>query len=143
MDTTPPPERFARWPWWRRWFGRRSERAAARFLRRLRYRILAVNIEDKFGEIDVLALDGETLVVIEVRSTERTDFEKVIASVDAAKQKKLTDAVTRYLKRRGLLGRINVRFDILAVSWPPGAKRPSFQHIPDAFPAVGRFQLFN
>ena len=34
---------FARWPWRRRWFGRRSERAAGRFLRKLGYRIVAAN----------------------------------------------------------------------------------------------------
>ena len=33
-------------PWWRRWFGTRSERAAARFLKRLGYRILVRNFVD-------------------------------------------------------------------------------------------------
>jgi len=137
------PASYSRWPWWRRWFGRRSERAAARFLRRLRYHILAANIEDDRGEIDLLALDGDTLVVVEVRSTERTDLVRVIASVDYLKQKRLTEAVTRYLGRRRLLGKITVRFDIVAISWPPGAKSPTVNHVKDAFEAVGRFQMFN
>lgn len=134
--------RYARWPWWRRWFGRRSERAAAKYLRRQRFRILAVNVEDALGEIDLLALDGPTLVVIEVRSTETADFLRVIESVDLAKQKKLTDAITRYLARKRLLGKIDVRFDILAVSWQSG-EEPAFQHIKGAFQAVGKFQMFN
>jgi putative endonuclease len=134
--------RYARWPWWRRWFGRRSERAAAKYLRRQRFRVLAANVEDRLGEIDILALDGDTLVVVEVRSTESSDFERVLLSVDHIKQKKLTDAVTRYLQWRKLLGKINVRFDILGVCWPPG-KEPEFRHLKDAFPAVGRFQMFN
>ena len=35
-----------------------------------------------------------------------------------------------------------VRFDVLAVRWPPGQK-PEFLHLPNAFPAVGDFQMFN
>ncbi len=65
----PPPGGFSRWRWWKRWFGQRSEKAAARFLRKLGYRLLATNVSDRDGELDILALDGETLVVVEVRST--------------------------------------------------------------------------
>ncbi len=56
-------------PWWRRWFGTRSERAAARFLRRLGYRILARNYTCSHGELDLIALDGRCIVFVEVRST--------------------------------------------------------------------------
>ena len=132
-----------KYPIWRRWFGRRSERAAAKFLRSQRFTILAVNLEDTRGEIDLLALDGDVLVVVEVRSSAGTDLVRVMESVDRAKQKKLTDAVTRYLGRKKLLGKINVRFDILAMLWPPESKAPAFHHVKDAFPAVGRFQMFN
>src|SRR5437763_939673 len=93
----PPTEGkgFSRWPWWRRWFGRRSERAAARFLRKLGYRVIAANVLDAAGEIDLIAVDGETMVVVEVRSTastEKDDLEDKAASVDAAKQRKITGA---------------------------------------------------
>jgi hypothetical protein len=33
------------------------------------------------------------------------------------------------------------RFDVVAVTWPAGAKRPTIEHIMDAFPAVGRGQF--
>ncbi len=133
---------FTRWPWWRRWFGRRSERAAAKFLRRQRLRVLAANLYEQVGEIDLLALDGRTIVVVEVRSTERDDLDRVAASVDFRKQRKLTEASLRFLARRKLLGEA-VRFDVLAVSWPPGAREPKFLHIRHAFDAVGKFQMWN
>ncbi len=59
-----PPADFARWPFWRRWFGQRSERFAARYLRARGYRVLAANVADRRGELDLLALDpdGKTLV---------------------------------------------------------------------------------
>ena len=47
---------FTRWPFWRRWFGSRSEKAAARFLRRLGYRVLAANLNETAGEIDLLVV---------------------------------------------------------------------------------------
>ena len=56
-------------PWWRRWFGSRSERAAERFLRRLGYRVVARNYSCSHGELDLVAVDGACVVFVEVRST--------------------------------------------------------------------------
>ena len=133
---------FARWPYWRRWFGQRSEKAAGRFLRRLGYRVLAANLFEQVGEIDWLALDGTTLVVVEVRSSETRSLTDVAATVDLPKQRKLTDAALRFLGRRGLLGH-PLRFDVLAIRWPAGAREPEFLHLRNAFEAVGRYQFFN
>ena len=137
-----PPTDFGRWPFWKRWLGQRSEKAAARYLRKLGYRILAANIADKLGEIDLLALDGESLVVVEVRSTSTHDPQHAALSVDRIKQRKLTEAAVRFLSRRRLLG-VNVRFDILAIAWPPEAIEPTILHIPQAFDPSGRFQMFS
>ncbi|MCE9534228.1 MAG: YraN family protein [Planctomycetes bacterium] len=138
----PSAEGFTRWPWWRRWFGLRSERAAARFLRRLGYRILGRNLADQRGEIDILALglDRKSLVIIEVRSTESTDLDRVALSVNAAKQRKLTNATLRFLHRRRLTD-VPVRFDILVISWPSTQREPTIRHFPNAFEATGRFQM--
>ena len=133
---------LARWPVWRRWFGTRSERAAARFLRRLGYRVLARNVNLPAGELDLVALDGRTLVFAEVRSTEGEDVERPAASVDAVKQRKLTDAALAYLARHRLLGH-PARFDVIALSWPPNRREPHVVHYPNAFEAVGRFQMFS
>jgi len=59
------PAGFTRMPIWRRWFGRRAERFAAKYLRRQGCRILGRNVDDRLGEIDLLALDGQTIVVVE------------------------------------------------------------------------------
>src|SRR5262249_8895043 len=103
LRTVNREQSFSRWPWWRRWFGDRSEPAAARFLRRLGYRVFAANVRDRLGEIDLLALDGECLVIVEVRSTESGDLERVAASVNREKQRRLTEAALRFLARRRLL----------------------------------------
>lgn len=142
-EPSPPTGGFTRWPWWRRWFGRRSERAAARFLRYLGYRVIAANVADPAGELDLIAIDGQTLVVVEVRSTASNDLEATAASVDLRKQRKITEAALRFLSRQRMLGRVAVRFDVLVLSWPPTAPEPVVRHIPHAFEAVGRFQMFN
>ncbi len=144
-DAAPTSGGFARWRWWKRWFGRRSERAAAKYLRGLRYRLLAANVSDRDGELDLLALDGETLVIVEVRSTSsaRPDaIEQTAASVDLRKQRKITEATSRFLARRRLLGKIAVRYDVLVIAWPETAREPTVRHIPHAFESTGRFQFF-
>jgi putative endonuclease len=135
-------ESFTRRPWWRRWFGDRSERAAARFLRRLGYRVFAANVRDRFGEIDLLALDGDCLVIVEVRSTESDDLQRAAESVNHEKQRRLTEAALRFLSRRNLLD-AKVRFDVLGLSWPPGQREPTVAHFPHAFEATGRFQKWS
>ena len=133
---------FRRWPFYKQWFGRRAERAAARFLRRRGMRILAANWSDALGELDLLALDGPLLVVVEVRSTSGRDAQVPLDSVDFVKQRRVCEAAARYLARRHLLGKIAVRFDVVAVSWPAEERRPTVVHIPQAFDATGRFQFF-
>jgi putative endonuclease len=129
---------FTRWPLWRRWFGSRSEKAAATFLRRLGYRVLAANVNETVGEIDLLALDDSTIIVVEVRSTESDDLHRAAASVNRAKQRKVIEAAVRFLSRHRLLGH-TVRFDVLAISWPATAREPTFLHIPHAFEVTDKF----
>jgi putative endonuclease len=127
-------------PWLRRWFGTRSERAAGRHLKKLGYRILERNFRCPLGELDLVALDGECIVFVEVRSTERSDVLRPAASVDVAKQRRLTKLALFYLKQKQLLNHA-ARFDVLAISWPAGQSEPTMAHYPGAFEATDRFQF--
>ncbi len=129
-------------PWWRRWFGNRSERAAAKFLKRQGFRIVARNYTCPLGELDLVALDGRCLVFVEVRSTEAADLTKTAASVDEAKQRRLTNLALHFLRSKRLLGQA-ARFDVLTVSWPPGRLEPVINHHRAAFEASGRGQMFS
>jgi putative endonuclease len=128
-------------PWYRRWFGSRSERAAARFLKKLGYRILARNFSCPLGELDVIALDQDTIVFVEVRSTEDEGVEKTAASVNDEKQRRLTRMALLYLQQKRLLDRA-ARFDVLVVSWPAAQREPVIEHHKNAFEATGRFQMY-
>jgi putative endonuclease len=135
-------ESLARRPWWRRWFGTRSERAAARFLKGLGYRILARNYSCPHGELDVIALDGDCVVFVEVRSTGTDNAARPAGSVDFAKQQRLTHLALHFLQRHRLLNH-SARFDVLAISWPADRREPAMVHYPNAFEAVGRFQMYS
>ena len=129
-------------PWWRRWFGNRSERIAGRFLHRLRYRILEYNFSCEFGEVDIIALDGKCVVFIEVRSTQSADTVQPALSVDSKQQKRLTKLALHYLKIRRLLD-YSARFDVLAIAWPARRAEPAIVHYPSAFEATDQFQMFS
>jgi putative endonuclease len=129
-------------PWWRRWFGSRSERAAERFLRRQGYRIVARNYHCQYGEIDLVAVDGSCIVFVEVRSTEGADPTTAAASVGNAKQRRLTRLALHFLQKHRLLNQ-TARFDVLAISWPADHAEPRIVHHANAFPAVGRFQMYS
>jgi putative endonuclease len=136
------PTGFSRFPVWRRWFGRRAERFAARYLHRQGCRILGRNVDDRLGEIDLLALDGQTIVVVEVRSSETKTFDELARTVDQEKQRRLTDATLRFVQRRKLWN-VGVRFDVIALRWPAGAREPEVRHYRQAFQSVGKYQFYS
>ncbi len=135
------PESPARRPWWRRWFGNRCERAAAKYLKRQGYRIVARNYSCVQGELDLVAVDGHCIVFVEVRSTSTDDLTKTAASVDRAKQRRLTNLALHFLQQHRLLNH-PARFDVLILSWPADRKEPAISHHRNAFEAVGRFQMY-
>lgn len=136
------PDPSPRWPWWRRWFGLRSEQLAADYLTRRGHRILDRNWRCPLGEIDLVTLDGECIVFVEVRSTDRDAADRPAHSVDREKQARLTRLALAYLKRHRLMGRM-ARFDVVLVCRGKDAGEAHIEHLPNAFEAVGRFQPFS
>jgi putative endonuclease len=122
--------------------GERGEDAAARFLKRRGYYIIARHVDSRLGELDIIAVDGRTVVFVEVKTRSSSASGHPAEAVDDRKQQRMTQAALGYLKSHGLLNH-SARFDVVAVQWPTDAKRPTIEHIRDAFPAVGRGQFFN
>ncbi len=94
--------------------GQRGEAKAARHVRRHGLRLIARNWRCPEGELDILARDGELLVIIEVR-TARTRFAGgPVATVGPEKRRRLTQLAQRWL----LASRwkpAGVRFDVVGV----------------------------
>jgi putative endonuclease len=123
---------------WNRLLGDRGERAAARFLRRRGLRVLLRGYRTRFGEIDLIARDGETLVFVEVKARRQG---VPAEAVTAEKQRRITLAALQFLRKHRLLD-VRSRFDIVAIVWPDERGQPQIEHIPNAFEAVGRGQMF-
>jgi putative endonuclease len=122
--------------------GSRGEDTAARFLRRKGYKILARSDRSRPGELDLVALDHSTVVFVEVKTRRSQDAGHPAEAVDAAKQRRLTRLAVTWLKRRGLLER-PARFDVIAITWPESQRRPTVEHFPNAFDAVGRWEFYS
>jgi putative endonuclease len=132
---------------WRAWFnpgtlGQQGEAAAARFLRRLGYKILVRGDRVQLGELDLVAVDGRTLVFVEVKTRRSTDLGEPSEAVDQVKQRRLTRLALGYMKRHGLLS-YPARFDVIAVVWPEGQRHPQIEHIKNAFQAQGFDGLYS
>jgi putative endonuclease len=121
-----------------RLLGDRGEREAARYLRRRGMRVVIRGYRTPWGEIDLVARDGDFLVFIEVKTRRRG---APAEAVTPEKQRRLTLAALRFLRRRNLL-EVRCRFDVVAVIWPDDARPPQIEHFRDAFEAVGHGQMF-
>jgi putative endonuclease len=94
--------------------GRHAEDLAAAFLQRQGLQLVERNYRCRFGEIDIIAREGSTLVFVEVRMRASMSFGGAAASITAAKRGKLSLAARHYLA--GTARMPACRFDALLVS---------------------------
>jgi putative endonuclease len=116
---------------WRKVLGYSGERAAERFLKRRGHRILARNFRCPGGEIDLITLDGRTLVFVEVKTRSSCDRVDPEQSVGLNKRRHIILAARYYCRMKSAAGR-PCRFDVVAVVDASGSRR-EIRHIPDAF----------
>jgi putative endonuclease len=121
--------------------GEQGERQAARFLRRLGYRVVAARKRLRYGEIDIVAVDGQTVVFVEVKTRRTEEGVTPAQAVDLLRRRRMSRAAVAFLKAHSLLG-YPARFDIVEVIWPVASRRPAIRHHVNAFPAEGQGQFF-
>jgi putative endonuclease len=92
--------------------GTRGERIAERHLKRKGYRILERNFRG--AEIDLVAMDGETLVFVEVKTRRTAVAGTPQEAVNSHKQRHLRRAGEMYARRHRAEGRA-IRFDVVAI----------------------------
>lgn len=112
--------------------GKRAEELTLAELKRRGYEIIETNYRCRFGEIDIIAKDGKTLVFIEVRSRRSNEPSFPAESVDEKKQAKLVLTAQHYLSAHEALSDTPCRFDVAAVRFERG-KPVSIEIIPNAF----------
>jgi putative endonuclease len=99
--------------------GRAAEELAVGYLTARGITVLARNLRCRGGEIDILCLEGRVLAVIEVRQRARGRFGGALASVTAAKQRKIMKAARYVLQTSRELRPRLMRFDVIGVEGLP------------------------
>lgn len=113
--------------------GKWGEEAAMRYLRGKGFEIKDLNWKFLHLEIDIVAMDGEQLVIVEVKTRGTDAFGEPEVFVNKTKQKKLIRAANLYLEQKKLS--CEVRFDVVGI-----VKRNNesvLRHIPGAFQPFG------
>jgi putative endonuclease len=96
--------------------GKSGEDLACRELARLGYVILARRYRTRYGEIDIVARDGPTIVFVEVKARTTDRFGLPSDAVTLHKQARITAMAEDFIARRGLAG-APCRFDVVAVTF--------------------------
>lgn len=115
--------------------GRRAEQLVADRLAAAGWEILARNARTRFGELDIVARDGRTLVFVEVKAGRRGAAfgpERPVLAVDGRKQRRIRRLAAAWIaaNRGGFYAAI--RFDVVGVSFE-GARAVEIDHVRAAF----------
>ena len=106
--------------------GKLGEKNAEKYLKKLGYKIVAVNKVTPFGEIDIVAKDKDYTVFIEVKARSSDAFGVPSEAVDKRKREKYYKVASEYLLINGLTD-TPCRFDVIEI------EDGKINHIIDAF----------
>ena len=97
--------------------GHRGEQLALAHLQQRGYVILSTNWRCSYGELDIVARQGDTVVFVEVRTRYDEPTEAAFESINPRKQEKLTALAHLYLEAHDLEA-ASWRIDVIAVAIP-------------------------
>ena len=109
--------------------GKIGEELAAQFLIEKGYEILERNWRNIHKEIDIIAKEGEDLVIVEVKARQTDEYGEPDIAVTKRKQRMLIAAANAYILKNNL--DVSTRFDIISIVFKNG--EPVIEHIEDAF----------
>ncbi|HXG28317.1 MAG TPA: YraN family protein [Nevskiales bacterium] len=95
--------------------GRDAEDRACEYLRQQGLRLLQRNFRTRRGELDLVLMDGATVVVAEVRRRGHAAYGGALASIDARKRERIVQATRLLLAQRPALAGRPLRFDVIAI----------------------------
>lgn len=93
------------------WKGKDAEGRACRLLKAEGFRIVARNWRCRFGEIDIIAREGATLVFIEVKARSGEGFGGAAGAVGRAKRRRLVATARWFMQEVG--AELPARFDVM------------------------------
>ena len=117
--------------------GQRAEDLVATRLAAAGWEIVERNARTRYGELDLVAFDGDALVFVEVKAGRAGSTfgpERPVLSVDPRKQRRIRRLATAWLgEHRGLLHYAEIRFDAVGVTFDRAGRVADYEHIEGAF----------
>lgn len=98
----------------RRIFGNAAEHTAAAFLKSKGFEILEKQYRNRFGEIDIIARDGDEIVMVEVKARKDHEFGYPEESVTKSKLRKIAIVAEHYMESHP---RVEWRIDVIAIEY--------------------------
>lgn len=108
-----------------------GEKLAQKYLQKLGYKIIETNWHYGHLELDIIAHDGNELVIIEVKSRSGIRYEHPSEAVTNAKIKRIVEAADAYIQENNI--EIETRFDIVTVIFFEQLQKHELEHFKDAF----------
>lgn len=110
-----------------------GESVAAEYLKKKRYKLIAMNYKSRYGEIDLIVSNRQYLVFVEVKLRKSANFANAFEHVGYHKQNRLRLTAKWYLTENPT--RLQPRFDVVEVYAPDGYKTetPQINHMEAAF----------
>ncbi|MEB5250277.1 YraN family protein [Pseudomonas aeruginosa] len=115
--------------------GRQAEELACAHLRRQGLATLGKNWTCRRGELDLVMLDGDTVVFVEVRSRRHRAWGGALESIDARKWQRLILSAELFLQQEARWAKRPCRFDVVTVDTSDGQSPPRLDWIQNAFDA--------
>jgi putative endonuclease len=109
--------------------GEMAEKLAQHHLRKLGYEILDCNWHFGHLELDIIAKDGDELVIVEVKSRNGIRYEHPSEAVTNAKIKRIVEAADEYIQQKDI--DLETRFDVITVIF--FQQKHELEHFKDAF----------
>ncbi|MDQ6745987.1 MAG: YraN family protein [Actinomycetota bacterium] len=119
----------------RQHLGRAGERLAAEHLQRRGYRILERNYRTRWGELDIIALDRQTIVFCEVKTRRMLARDRTpLEAVHTRKRSRVRRMAGSWLAERKDRPHVpDVRFDAIGVTFDASGRLAGLEHLQDAF----------
>ena len=110
-----------------------GESLAAAYLKKKRYKLVAMNYSCRYGEIDLIVSNKQFLVFVEVKLRKSDRFASAFEHVDIHKQKRIRTTAEFFLSEYQTA--LQPRFDVLEIYAPDGTltAKPVIHHMEDAF----------
>ena len=97
-------------------FGRMAENLALRYLQKQKLTLLERNFRSRFGEIDLIMRENDTIIFVEVRARKTAAFLHPAESVNHTKRNKIRKTSQVFMLKNVALDRFNLRFDVIALT---------------------------